>query len=165
MDKNKINSTINIFSFLSLSIVVFGVFSLGFFVAPITFHELNPRALAAEIMSHIFLRFYSFAFICVSISLVAEIIRFLVLKEEVKNKLWYLQAISVIVVVILTAYNNFDIAPKINNMRLENKNPTLWTNSEFVNLHKLSEDTAKIIFTIGLIPLSLMVIKRKTKNN
>lgn len=161
MNKDRINSIINIFCSIPLSLVVFGVFSLGFFVAPVIFRELVPRALASEIMTDIFLRFFPFAFVCTILTLIAELIRFLVMKKDIMNKVWYAQILALILVSGLTAYNNFNLAPKINQMRIEQKGPTLWNNSEFVSLHKQSESTSKTIFILGLIPLAIMVSNRK----
>ncbi|MBC7473094.1 MAG: DUF4149 domain-containing protein [Candidatus Sericytochromatia bacterium] len=157
MNNNKINSAINIFSFIPMSIVTFGVLSLGLFVAPTVFREITPRPMASNLMADIFTKFFLVAFICALITLFSEMIRFILLKKDILNKIWYAQIGSVILVTFLIGYSNFQIAPKINQMRIEQKGPTLWTNTDFVSLHKQSEAFAKAAFLFGLIPLVIMV--------
>ena len=145
MEKNKFNSIANVFSFIPLSITVFGIFAIGFFVAPVVFHNVTPRPLAAETMTLVFSKFYPFAFICTLIALFTEIVRVLVTKKEFFQSK-YMMAQSLL---------------RINEMRIENTTPTLWNNEEFVTLHKRSEAIAKSMFGIGLIPLAMMVLASK----
>lgn len=162
MEKNKFNSIANVFSFIPLSITVFGIFAIGFFVAPVVFHNVTPRPLAAETMTLVFSRFYPFAFICTLIALFTEIIRVLVIRKEFfQSKYMMAQSLLVVAVVVMTGYSSLHILPRINEMRIENTTPTLWNNEEFVTLHKRSEAIAKSMFGIGLIPLAMMVLASK----
>ena len=163
MNKEKVNSIINIFSFIPFSLVVFGILILGFFVAPVIFKELTQRPVASEVMTLIFNRYYPFAFICTIITLLMESIRFLCFKKDLLNsKIWLVQISAIIVVTFMTGYSNLKILPRINEMRETQKGPTLWVNDEFVELHKQAEMLGKGMFTFGLIPLIIMVTTKKT---
>lgn len=160
--KNYIFSLLDIITFISLSFVVFGILTLGFLVAPVVFNTLNPRALASEIMSDIFLRYYPYAFTSILITVGSELLRFLLKsKELLKSKVWFLQFIIILTVTFLTGYSNYILLPQINDMRLNQKGPTLWTDKQFIVLHKRSEDFAMAIFLLGLIPLCFMVARKR----
>lgn len=159
MNKEKINSALSILSFIPLSIAVFGILTLGAFVAPVIFGNLSPRPLAAEIMTNIFQRFYPFAFVCTLISLGMELIRIPFLgKAFLKSKLLLVQFFCVVIVAFMMGYSSIYILPEIDEMRIENKGPALWENNEFAALHKTSESLAKGIFFLGLIPLGIMIV-------
>jgi hypothetical protein len=156
--EQKFFTAMNILSFISLSFVVFGILTIGFIVAPVVFKNHIPREVASDIMSNVFLRYYPLAFTLVLVSVGVELIRlFLKTKEVIKSKLLILQFLLIMIVASLTAYSNFVLLPRINEMRLTEKGPTLWTNEEFTILHKRSEEHAKLIFMLGLIPLCFMV--------
>lgn len=157
----KLISLLNIITFICISFVIFGIFSLGFFVAPIIFSHLTPRAVASETMTLIFMKYYPFAFVCSIIALLSETLNFFLNKKNTKSKLNIISLVSVILIFFISGYTSQKIAPEINQMRLEQKGPTLWTNPEFVKLHKESESLSKGMFMIGLIPLIIMIIKRK----
>ena len=82
MEKTKFNSIANVISFIPLSITVFGIFAIGFFVAPVVFHNVTPRPIAAETMTLVFSKFYPFAFICTLIALFTELVKVVVMKTE-----------------------------------------------------------------------------------
>lgn len=165
MNKTKFNSIANVISFIPLSITVFGIFAIGFFVAPVVFHNVTPRPLAAETMTLVFNKFYPFAFVCTLITLFTELVKIVVIKKEFfESKLMVAQSLLVLVVVIMTGYSSLHILPRIDEMRLSNNTPTLWNNEEFVTLHKRSESLAKGMFGVGLIPLAIMVLASKKKN-
>lgn len=159
---NKAEATLNLISLITLSIVIFGILVLGMLVAPTIFKEVVPRALASEVMTHIFGKYYSLGFIAISISLICEIIRFSMLKKIViKSKLELLRFFSILVVFLMTTYSSKYIYPKIDSMRIENTTPTLWTDPNFVTLHKTSESLAKITFVVGLLGISLIFLKKR----
>lgn len=148
-------------TFISLSIVIFGIFSLGFFAAPIIFSHLTPRAVASEVMTAIFFKYYPFAFICSFIAVMSESIRVFLSRNFQNHKLAFLKFACILSVFIMTGYTNNKILPEINNMRIEQNSPTLWTNPVFVNLHNQSEKFGKASFTIGLIPLIIMIFNKR----
>lgn len=160
-DNNKLSYLLNVITFISVSLVIFGIFSLGFFAAPVIFSSLNPRSLASETMTAIFMKYYPFAFICSGIALMSESLKFFISKKSNKSKLSILSLVCVSLVFLMSAYTSQKIAPEINKMRIEQKGPTLWTNMEFVKRHKQSESLGKATFMVGLIPLILMILRRK----
>lgn len=160
--KERFINLLDLLSLISLSLVVFGIFCLGFFVAPVIFKNLTPRPLASEIMTDIFLRYYPFAFVCSLIALLNDSVRFFVSYKITQNKkLQILRLTCVLAICLMTSYSAKKILPEINQMRIESKGPTLWTNPYFVSLHKQSEMLGKSTFAIGLIPIMIMVISRK----
>ncbi len=163
MNKQRINTFISVISFICFSIVVFGILTLGFFVAPVIFKTVIPRDLASEIMTDIFLRYYPFAFTCTLITILAELLKILLNKELLKSRMWMLQISLIIAVTFLTGYSNFELLPKINEMRLTHKGPTLWTNMDFVLLHKQAEAFGKAMFMFGVIYFSLLLSNKSPK--
>lgn len=156
----------NIVEVICLAMVVFGVFTLGFFVAPEVFRNIPERELASEVMTIIFLKYYPFAFSCMAIAITIELISLLSFgKELFRSKLWLTQFTFVLFVGVLTAYSNFSLTPQINEMRLENNSPSLWGDPDFVRLHQRSEKAAKAMFLFGLIPLGIISSgKRRSKS-
>jgi len=157
-------SFLNVITFITTSLIIFGIFCLGFFVAPIIFTDISPRPLASEVMTNIFLKYYPFAFVCSLIALGSDSIRFFIdTKLNKKSKLLILKLVCVAAVFVMTAYTDKKILPEINQMRLEQKGPTLWNNNDFILLHKRSEQLGKLSFTVGLIPLIIMIVSKKSK--
>ena len=153
---------LDVVSFIALSLVIFGIFSLGFFVAPVIFKNLTPRPLASEIMTDIFLRYYPFAFVCSLIALLNDSMRFFLSFKISKNKKTLIIRLACIFAVcVMIGYSDKKLLPEINQMRLEQKGPTLWTNNHFTELHKQSEKLGKLSFIVGLIPLILIITLRK----
>lgn len=152
---------LDITTFLTTSLVIFGIFSLGFFVAPVIFTNLTPRTLASEIMTDIFMRYYPFAFVCSIIALCSESLSALF---NAKTKTVLIRMACVLAICVMTGYSDKKLLPEINTMRLEQKGPTLWNNSEFISLHRQSEELGKTSFVVGLIMLSLIITSSKKHN-
>lgn len=159
--ESKISSFFDVITFISLSIVIFGIFSLGFFVAPIIFSHLTPRPVASETMTLIFMKYYPFAFTCSFLSLFSESMSTFLSRKAINYKLSIVKFICIVAVFIMTAYTTNIIAPEINDMRINQKGPTLWTNPSFVSLHQQSEKLGKTSFIVGLIPLVIMIIRKR----
>ncbi len=160
--KEIIITFLDVISFISLSLVIFGIFCLGFFVAPIIFKNIDPRPLASGLMTDIFLRYYPFAFICSLIALLSDSVRFFIsYKISSNQKLQIVRLTCVLAICLITSYSDKKILTEINQMRLESKSPTLWNDPKFVDLHKQSEMLAKVSFTLGLMPLIIIIGSRK----
>ncbi|MFN8576039.1 MAG: DUF4149 domain-containing protein [Candidatus Sericytochromatia bacterium] len=159
--ESKISTFFDVITFITLSIVIFGIFSLGFFVAPIIFSHLTPRPVASETMTLIFMKYYPFAFTCSFISLFSESISLFLSRKATNYKLSLVRFICIVAVFIMTSYTTNIIVPEINDMRINQKGPTLWTNPTFVSLHQQSEKLGKASFGVGLIPLIIMIIRKK----
>ena len=155
---------LDVVSFISLSLVIFGIFCLGFFVAPVIFKNLTPRPLASGIMTDIFFKYYPFAFICSLIALLNDSLRFIMsFKTTNYKKSLIIRWVCVFAVCLMISYSDKKLLPEINQMRLEEKGPTLWNNPTFIELHKESEKFGKWSFTVGLIPLIIIIATRKRK--
>jgi len=159
---NKIFTTIDLISFITLSFVVFGILTLGFLVAPVLFKDLNPRPLASAIMSDIFNRYYPLAFYSIMITTAVELLRVILrYKKLLKEKVLIFNFLIIVAIAFLTSYSNFVLLPAINEMRLHQNSPTLWTDARFISIHKQSENYAKAIFMLGLIPLCFIIVRKK----
>jgi hypothetical protein len=61
----------------------------------------------------------------------------------------------------MLSYSYLVVAPKINELRINNTKESLWGNSEFVSLHLLSEKLGKIFFSTGIIYMILSIFSLK----
>ncbi|MFN8671603.1 MAG: DUF4149 domain-containing protein [Candidatus Sericytochromatia bacterium] len=156
----QLNIFLNIFSLIPISIVVFGILILGAIVAPTIFREITPRALASETMTNIFGRYFSVSIILVSVSILIEFIRLFITKNM--SKLSITRFLLAGFIFLSTYYTANFIYPQIDKMRIENTTPTLWNNTEFVKLHKLSESLGKLSFGFGVFYFLIIIAKKDT---
>lgn len=161
MKKYYLFNIISSINYVISSIVIFGIFSLGFFVAPIVFSKIQPRFIASEVMTEIFIKYFSVSFYLLLFVLVLELIRFSILKNNIKIKIYFISILLLIATFNMVSYSNFVITPKINELRINNNKETLWSNSEFVSLHRLSEKLGKTFFLTGILYVILLSFSLK----
>jgi len=161
MKKYNIFNIFTSINYVLSSIVIFGIFSLGLFVAPIVFSKIQPRYLASEVMTEIFFRYFTISFYLLIITLIIEVFRFIILKKYIRLKIYIFSILFLIATFNMLSYSYLVIAPKINELRINNTKESLWGNSEFVSLHLLSEKLGKIFFSTGIIYMILSIFSLK----
>jgi len=161
MKKYNIFNIFTSINYVLSSIVIFGIFSLGLFVAPIVFSKIQPRYLASEVMTEIFFRYFTISFYLLIITLIIEVFRFIILKKYIRLKIYIFSILFLITTFNMLSYSYLVIAPKINEIRINNTKESLWGNSEFVSLHLLSEKLGKIFFSTGIIYMILSIFSLK----